>query len=134
LKTKENSKGVLSDYEIFMALAVIYTAIFFDVDSSKSFPLRHAANAVSQLLGSSVESHVKSISSPGFLSRVIDNFRDDHNALQELGDQLIKRLVESGLSVSDITWGEILPTAVELVHGQAQMVSRPTGTVIQTPC
>ncbi|KAL2788440.1 heme peroxidase [Aspergillus keveii] len=124
LKTKENSKGVLSDYEIFMALAVIYTAIFFDVDSSKSFSLRHAANAVSQLLGSSVESHVKSISSPGFLSRVIDNFRDDHNALQELGDQLIKRLVESGLSVSDITWGEILPTAVELVHGQAQMFTR----------
>ncbi|KAL2868395.1 peroxidase/cytochrome P450 family protein [Aspergillus lucknowensis] len=124
LKTKENSKGIFSDYEIFKALAVIYTAIFFDVDSSKSFPLQRAANAVSQQLGSSIESHVKSVSSPGFLSRVIDNFRDDHNALQELGDQLIKRLLESGLSVSDITWGEILPTAVELVHGQAQIFTR----------
>ncbi|KAL3479184.1 heme peroxidase [Aspergillus californicus] len=124
LKTKKN-KGVFSDHEMFMSLAVIYTAVFFDDDSSKSFPLRHAANAVSQQLGSHVESHVKSISSPGFLSRVIENFRDeDNNALQELGDQLIKKLVESGLGVSDITWGEILPTAVELVHGQAQMFTR----------
>ncbi|KAI9368890.1 heme peroxidase [Aspergillus egyptiacus] len=124
LKTEDNHKGVFTEYEIFMALAVIYTAIFFDVDSTKSFPLRHAANAVSQQLGTHVESHVKSISSPGFFSRVIDNFRDDHNALQELGDQLIKSLAESGLSTSEITWGQILPSAVELVHGQAKMFTQ----------
>ncbi|KAL4882931.1 heme peroxidase [Aspergillus karnatakaensis] len=124
LKSKQNTKGVFNDQEIFKALAVIYTAIFFDDDPSKSYPLRRAADAVSQQLGSSVESHVKSVSSPGFFSRVIDNFRDDHNALREIGDQLIKALVESGLSASDITWGQILPTAVELVHGQAEMFTR----------
>ncbi|KAL4810358.1 heme peroxidase [Aspergillus unguis] len=124
VKNKENPKGVFNDYEIFMALAVIYTAIFFNVDPSKAYPLQKAADAVSQQLGQHVESHVKSISSPGFLSRVIDNFRDDHNAIQELGDQLIKRLSENGLGNSEITWGQILPTAVELVHGQAQMFTR----------
>ncbi|KAL5002235.1 heme peroxidase [Aspergillus recurvatus] len=124
LKSKESSKGIFTDHEIFMALAVIYNAVFFDADSTKSYPLRKAADAVSKELGSHVESHVKSVSSPGFLSRVIDNFRDDHNALKDLGDQLIKRLAEGGLSVSDITYGQILPTAVELVHGQAQMFTR----------
>ncbi|OJJ00294.1 hypothetical protein ASPVEDRAFT_27035 [Aspergillus versicolor CBS 583.65] len=124
LKSKENPKGTFTDYEIFMSLAVIYTAIFFDVDITKSYPLRQAANAISHQLGHHVESHVKSVSSPGFLSKIINNFNDDHNAVQELGDQLIKRLAESGLGTSDITWGQILPTAVELVHGQAQMFTR----------
>ncbi|KAL4949304.1 heme peroxidase [Aspergillus filifer] len=125
IKNKQNPKGIFTDHEIFTALAVIYTAIFFDADPTKAYTLRRAADAVSQEIGKQVESHVKSVSSPGFLSRVIDNFRDDDsNALSELGDQLIKKLSESGLSTSDITFGQILPTAVETVHGQAQMFTR----------
>ncbi|KAL4969637.1 peroxidase/cytochrome P450 family protein [Aspergillus stella-maris] len=125
IKNKQNPKGIFTDHEIFTALAVIYTAIFFDADPTKAYTLRRAADAVSQEIGKQVESHVKSVSSPGFLSRVIDNFRDDDsNALSELGDQLIKKLSESGLSTSDITFGQILPTAVETVHGQAQMYTR----------
>ncbi|KAL4928492.1 peroxidase/cytochrome P450 family protein [Aspergillus undulatus] len=125
LKSKQNPKGLFTDHEIFTALAVIYTAIFFDADPTKAYTLRRAADAVSRQLGQHVESHVKSVSSPGFLSRVIDNFRDDeHNAIKELGDQLIKRLSESGLGAFDITWGQVLPTAVETVHGQAQMFTR----------
>ncbi|KAL4945149.1 hypothetical protein BDV06DRAFT_47700 [Aspergillus oleicola] len=125
IKNKQNPKGIFTDHEIFTALAVIYTAIFFDADPTKAYTLRRAADAVSQEIGKHVESHVKSVSSPGFLSRVIDNFRDDdNNALSELGDQLIKKLSESGLGASDITFGQILPTAVETVHGQAQMFTR----------
>ncbi|KAL5334321.1 heme peroxidase [Aspergillus crustosus] len=124
LKSKSNTKGIFNDNEIFVALSVIYTALFFDKDPSKSYTLRKAADAVSQQLGNSVESHVKSVSSPGFFSRVVGNFRDEHNALQEVGDQLIKGLVESGLDASEVTWGQILPTAVELVHGQSEIFSR----------
>lgn len=122
LKTKSNPRGIFTEHEMFMIMAVIFTSTFFDVDPTKSFPLQHAARAVSQELGKVVEAHVKSINHPGFLHGIIDSFRDDHNALKDYGDQLIKRLLESGLGVSDVTWGQILPAAVEMVHTQSQMV------------
>ncbi|KAE8373908.1 heme peroxidase [Aspergillus bertholletiae] len=124
LKTKEGSSGVFTDNETFMSMAVIFTSIFFDVDTTKSFPLHHAARAVSQQLGHSVESHVKSINSPSFLSSFIGNRRNDHNALKEYGDQLIKKLLESGLGVSDVTYSQVLPAAVAMVHNQAQMFTQ----------
>ncbi|GMG09741.1 unnamed protein product [Aspergillus oryzae] len=95
--------------------------IFFDVDKTKSFSLHHAARAVAEQLGHSVENHVKSINSPSFLSGIIGNRRNDHNALKEYGDQLIKKLLESGLGVSDVTYSQVLPAAVAMVHNQAQM-------------
>lgn len=107
---------------MFMSLAVIFTSVFFDVDKMKSFPLRHAAHAVSQQLGQVMEAHVKSINSPGFLSAIIDSFTDDHNVLKDYGDQLIKQLLETGLGVSEVVYGQILPAAVSMVHNQAQMV------------
>ncbi|PYH33482.1 peroxidase/cytochrome P450 family protein [Aspergillus neoniger CBS 115656] len=124
LKTKSNPHGIFTEHEMFMIMAVIFTSTFFDVDPTKSFPLQHAARAVSQELGKVVEAHVKSINHPGFLHGIIDSFRDDHNALKDYGDQLIKRLLESGLGVSDVTWGQILPAAVEMVHTQSQMFTQ----------
>ncbi|KAB8232735.1 peroxidase/cytochrome P450 family protein [Aspergillus alliaceus] len=124
LKTKENSRGVFTDSETFMIMAVIFTSIFFDIDKTKSFSLHHAARAVSQQLGQSVESHIKSINSPGFLGGIIDSFRNDHNVLKEYGDQLIKKLLESGLGVSDVTYSQVLPAAVAMVHNQAQMFTQ----------
>ncbi|PLB52792.1 heme peroxidase [Aspergillus steynii IBT 23096] len=124
LKTKENPRGVFSEHEMFMSLAVIFTSVFFDVDKMKSYPLHHAANAVSQQLGQVIETHVKSINSPGFLSAIIDSFTDDHNVLKDYGDQLIKQLLETGLGVSEVVYGQILPTAVSMVHNQAQMFTQ----------
>ncbi|GAB1211644.1 hypothetical protein ATERTT37_000768 [Aspergillus terreus] len=121
LKTKQNSKGVFTEHEMFMIMAVVFTSVFFDVDPTKSFPLHFASRAVSQQLGSAIESHVKSIGHPGFLSAIIDSFRDDDNVLKEYGDQLIKKLLDSGLGVSDVTYSQILPTAVSMVHNQARM-------------
>ncbi|PWY90211.1 peroxidase [Aspergillus heteromorphus CBS 117.55] len=124
LKTNSNPRGVFTEHEMFMIMAVVFTSTFFDVDPSKSFQLHHAARAVAQELGRIVEGHVKSISSPSFLSSLIDSFRDDHNALKDYGDQLIKRLLESGLGVSDVTWGQVMPAAVEIVHSQSQMFTQ----------
>ncbi|THC96109.1 hypothetical protein EYZ11_004431 [Aspergillus tanneri] len=124
LKTKKNSGGVFTEHEMFTTLAVIFTSTFFDVDKSKSFPLHHAAHAVSEQLGQVVERHVKSVNSPGFLSAIIDNFTDDHNVLKDYGNQLIKKLLESGLGVSEVTYSQILPAAVSMVHNQAQMFTQ----------
>ncbi|PYH92083.1 peroxidase [Aspergillus ellipticus CBS 707.79] len=124
LKTNHNPRGIFTEHEMFMIMAVIYSSTFFDVDPTKAFQLHRAARAVSQEIGQVVEAHVKSISSPSFLSSIIDSFRDDHNAIKDYGDQLIKRLLESGLGVSDATWGQIMPTAIEVVHNQAQMFTQ----------
>ncbi|KAF9893021.1 hypothetical protein FE257_012432 [Aspergillus nanangensis] len=121
LKTKGNSKGVFTENEMFMIMSVVFTSLFFDVDPTKSFSLHHAARAVSQQLGTAVEGHVKSINHPGFLSAIIDSFRDDENVLKEYGDQLIKQLLESGHGVSDVTYTQIMPTAISMVHNQASM-------------
>lgn len=108
---------------MYMIMAVIFTCIFFDLDPAKSFPLRHAARAVAQQLGKIVEANVKSVSATGFLSSFIDGLRRNHNALEDYGIHMIRRLLESGLGVSEITWSQILPTAVAMVPNQSQVVS-----------
>lgn len=124
LKTKENPRGIFTEHEMFMIMAVIFTCIFFDVDPAKSFPLRHAARAVALQLGSLVEMNVKSVSATGLISGLVDGFRRNHNALQGYGIHMIRRLMESGLSVNEITWSQIIPTAVAMVPNQAQVFTQ----------
>ncbi|KAE8146368.1 heme peroxidase [Aspergillus avenaceus] len=121
LKTKDSSRGVFTEHETFMIMAVIFNSVFLDLDSTKSFSLHRAARAVSEQLGQAIESHVRSINSPGFLSGFIDSLRNDHNVLKDYGDQLMKRLLESGLGVADVTYSQVLPTAVAMIYNQAQM-------------
>lgn len=108
---------------MYMIMAVIFTCIFFDLDPAKSFPLRQAARAVAQQLGKIIEANVKSVSATGFLSSFIDNLRRNDNSLADYGIHMIRRLLDSGLSASEITWSQVLPTAVAMVPNQAQVVS-----------
>ncbi|PLN78616.1 peroxidase [Aspergillus taichungensis] len=124
LKTGDNSRGVFTEHEMYKIMAVVFNSVFFDIDPPKSYQLHKAAQAVSEQLGSLIEGHVKSISSPGFLSRFIDSFSDDHNALKEYGDQLIKKLLDSGLDVSEVTWSHVFPAAVAMSHNQSQMFTQ----------
>ncbi|OJJ51688.1 hypothetical protein ASPZODRAFT_55528 [Penicilliopsis zonata CBS 506.65] len=124
LKTKENPRGIFTEHEMYMIMAVIFTCIFFDVDPAKSFPLRHAAHAVSQQLGAIIEANVKSIGGSGLISSLMDGFRRNHNALQEYGVHMVRRLFESGLGASDITWSQIIPTATAMVPNQAQVFTQ----------
>lgn len=122
LKTDETPHGVFSEQELYMVIAVIFVGIFFDLDPAKSFPLRHAARAVSQQLGKLIEANVHSVSMTGMVAGVVDRFRENKNPLADYGVHMIRRLLESGLGVSEITWSQILPTAVAMVPNQAQVV------------
>ncbi|KAL8697104.1 MAG: hypothetical protein Q9224_002465, partial [Gallowayella concinna] len=124
LKTEETPGGVFSEQELYMVISVIFMAIFSDTDPTKSFPLRHAARAVSQQLGKLIEAKVHSVSMTGMVAGVVDRFRENHNPLSEYGVHMIRRLLESGLGVSEITWSQILPTAVAMVPNQAQAVNK----------
>lgn len=107
---------------MFMIMCAIFTCIFFDLDPVKSFPLRQAARAVAQQLGQIVEGYVKSVKATSFVSALTDRFRKNKNALSDYGIYMIRRLLDSGLSVSEITWSQVMPTAGAMIPNQSQVV------------
>ena len=122
LKSKDNPKGIFTEHELYMSLAATFNSLYFDLDPLKSFPLRHAAHAVVQQLGQAVESSINSSNS--FLSGLLGGSRKGVNPLQEFGATIIKKLLDSGLGASEITWSQIIPSAVAIVPNQAQVFTR----------
>ncbi|KAH0555974.1 hypothetical protein GP486_006081, partial [Trichoglossum hirsutum] len=105
-------------------MAVIFTCIFFDLDPAKSFPLRQATLAVTQQLGKLIEANVKAVHYTGFIAGVIDSFHQENAALKDYGVHMVRRLLDSGLSVEQTTWSQILPTAGAMVANQAQVFAQ----------
>ncbi|KAL0258350.1 hypothetical protein SLS55_007526 [Diplodia seriata] len=124
LKTKENPRGILTEHEMYMALAVIFCCIFFDLEPAKSFPLHRAAYAVSNGLGKLIEANVKAASSTSWISGITDSFRENSNYLKEYGVHMVRRLLDSGLSTEDVVYSQVLPVATAMVPNQSQVVKR----------
>ena len=103
-------------------MAIIFVTIFFDLDPAKSFPLRQAGRAVTQQLGKLVESNVKAVNMTGWISGIVDGMAKNHSPLTDYGVHMVRRLLDSGLGVSEVTWSQILPTAGAMVANQAQVV------------
>ena len=122
LKTEEHPHGVYSEQEMYMVLAVIATCIFSDLDPAKSFPLRLAAKAITQQLGKLVEANVKTVNATGWIAGIADSMHQHHSPLTDYGVHMVRRLLESGMGVSEITWSQIVPTAGAMVANQAQAV------------
>jgi len=122
LKTEDHPHGIYSEQEMYMVLAVLFTCIFFDLDPAKSFPLRQAARAVTQQLGKLVEANVKMVHATGWIAGVVDGMHQQHNPLTDYGVHMVRRLLDSGMGTSEITWSQIVPTAGAMVANQAQVV------------
>lgn len=98
MKSASHPKGVYTDQELYMILCVMFIVIFFDIDPSKSFPLRQAGYKVVRQYGSLVELQVKSIKNWGWLQGIWDplNVRGrNKTALSSYGYHMIKRSVTS---------------------------------------
>ncbi|CZS85543.1 unnamed protein product [Fusarium graminearum] len=124
LKTKQNPKGVFSEQELYMILAVIFVCIFFDIDPAKSFPLRQAAREVAQQLGKIVEMNVKLATSVGIKGLFTSKPNKNDDPLAAYGENMAKGLKKAGLSIDDIVWSQILPTAGAMVPNQAQVFAQ----------
>lgn len=124
LKTKENPRGIFTEHEMYMALAVIFCCIFFDLEPAKSFPLHRAAYAVSQGLGKLIEANVKSASSTSWISSITDSFHENNNYLKEYGVHMVRRLLDSGLSAQEVAWSQVFPTATAMVPNQSQVFTQ----------
>ena len=96
---------------MYMVMALIFICIFFDLDPAKSFPLRMAGRAVTQQLGKLIEANV-----------IVGGLTQHHSSLTDYGVHMVRRLLDSGLGTSEITWSQILPTAGAMVANQAQVV------------
>ena len=105
-----------------MVMAVIFICIFFDLDPAKSFPLRLAAKAVTQQLGKLIEANVKAVNMTGWIAGIVDGMTQHHSPLTDYGVHMVRRLLDSGLGTSEVTWSQILPTAGAMVANQAQVV------------
>lgn len=123
LKTKDNPKGIYSEQELYTVLALIFVAIFFDIDPTKSFPLRQAAKTVAQQLGKLIETNVKIAAGFG-LKGLFTGSPAKGDPLSAYGVNLIKSLAKSGLGTSDIAWSQILPTAGAMVPNQAEVFAQ----------
>ena len=126
LKSEENPRGVLTEQELYKALAAIFTCIFFDFDPAKSFPLLQAAKGAAEKVGKIIESNVK-LSKFGLPIPYTQKL-DKNDALSAYGKNMIKALAQAGLSNHDIAWSQILPTAAAMVPNQAEVVSNPIYT------
>ena len=124
MKSAENPRGVLSEHELWGAVSIIFIAIFFDFEPTKSFPLRHAGKAFSQMLGKLIEADVKLTGATGLVSGLVDGWRENQNALKSYGVHMVRKLLESGLSHYEIAWSQILPTAVAMIPNQSQVFTQ----------
>jgi len=123
LKSDENPAGLFTEQELYMIAAVIFTAIFFDFEPSKSFQLRMVAHKLSMMLGKVIEANVKITSATGLAAKLTDGLRENKNALAEYGVHMVRQLIASGLSTYEIAFSQILPTACAMVPNQGQVVS-----------
>lgn len=124
LKTEENPTGLFTEHELYMILTTIFSALFFDVDATKSYSLNRASTAVATQLGQVVEATVKADTNNGIISGLMNNFRPHDNALREYGTGALRRLQEAGLSASEITWSQIIPLVVGMVPNQGQVFTQ----------
>lgn len=116
LKTPTNPKGIYTEDELHAVLTLIYLTVFLDVDPVKSFPLKQATKTVAEQLGKLIETSVGA--SNGWFS----GGGSQNASVSAHGTALLKSLSKGGLSVSDIAWNQVLPTAAAAVPTQGAAV------------
>ncbi|KAH7143587.1 heme peroxidase [Dactylonectria macrodidyma] len=122
LKTKQNPKGVYAEQELYAALVSIYSSVFCTVDPVEVYPLRQRAKAAAAQLAKVIEMNVKlatTLGMAGFFTK-----QDKSDPLASYGVALAKSLKKEGLSVQDIVWSQVLPTAAALVPNQGQVFAQ----------
>lgn len=123
LKTDSNPRGIYTEAELYMIMAVIFTCIFYDVDPTKSFQLHEAARTLSQQIGELAMVNVELISKAGFVANLVDRLHR-HDVLSDYGTHMIQHLLDTGKNPAELVWTDMMPTAGGMVANQAQLFSQ----------
>lgn len=122
LKTEDFPRGIFTEYQLYLILAAVHIAVFFDVDPPKSFPLRQKAYEATQMLGNIMQVQVAALRSTGRLAEgLIDAVLPSSSALSDYGVHMLRKLAEKDGDVADLVWGNILPTLGGVVAPQGQL-------------
>lgn len=122
LKTEEYPHGVFTEHEMYLIMAAVFICIFFDVDPPHSFQLRNQARAATQQLGNLIQLEVAAVKTTGnFTEFMQEVLHPSSSALKSYGLHMIQRLVQSGMDVKDIVWGNLIGTAGGMVANQGQL-------------
>lgn len=123
LKTEEHPHGIYTEQELYQVLSILFIAIFYDIDPTKSFLLRNAAKMLTQQLGDLVLLNVEAVSKTGVIADFIAKLHTQ-TELSEYGVHMIQRLLENGQSIKDVVWTQLMPTAASMVANQAQLFAQ----------
>ncbi|TAQ83976.1 hypothetical protein B7494_g7707 [Chlorociboria aeruginascens] len=67
LKTEDMPRAVYTEQEMYSVLASLHEAVYFEMDTAKSFEIRESAKILMQRLGKIIQVHVESIRKGGSL-------------------------------------------------------------------
>ena len=122
LKTEAFPRGIFTEYQLYLIVAAVFIAVFFDVDPPKSFPLRQKAYEATQMLGTIMQLQVATIKNTGRLGGdLIAAMMPCSNVLSEYGVHMIRKLIDKDGDVADLVWGNIMGTLGGMVAPQGQL-------------
>jgi linoleate 10R-lipoxygenase len=108
---------------MYQLMALMFISIFFDLDPAKSFPLRLASKSLVGQMSKVVEANVKAVSMTGWIAGIVDGRMQNKSYLTDYGVHMVRQLLATGMSVEEVTYSQIMPTAGAMVANQAQVVS-----------
>lgn len=124
LKDKVHPRGIFTEQELWMAMCVLFTSVFYDFDPVKSMPVKKISRKLATMLGKLIELNIRSVTATAFASIFFDRRRENDNALSQYGIHMIRRLAATGMNSYDMTYSQVLPTAVSMVPNQSQVFTQ----------
>lgn len=129
LKTEKFPRGVVTDQELYYILLSVFICVFFDVDPQHSFLAHKMAYGATKKLGEMLETNVETYKTFGVFSEAFDwiyqKFETrEPSKLNRYGLDMIKRLVDGGMSSKKLVWGQIIGVAGGMVPNQGQLFSQ----------
>ncbi|TVY82279.1 Psi-producing oxygenase A [Lachnellula suecica] len=123
IKTEEHPRGIYTEQELYQVLSLVFIVIFFNADIAKSFQIREAGHLLAQQLGELILLNVEAISKTGIIADLLAKLHNS-SPLTDYGTYMIQRLLDTDLSVKDVVWSHLLPTASAMTANQSQVFSQ----------
>jgi linoleate 10R-lipoxygenase len=127
LKSADHPHGIYTEYEMYQLMALMFICIFFDLDVAKSFALRLAAKKLVGQLSKVVEMNVRAVNMTGWIAGIVDGKTQNKHYLTDYGVHMVRQLLATGMTVEEVTYSQIMPTAGAMVANQAQVVCFASG-------
>ena len=125
LKTADFPHGIFTESQLYLVMAAVFIAVFFDVDPPKSFPLRQKAHEATQALGQIMQVQVAAIKATGKIAEsLIEAIKPTSKPLKDYGVHMIAQLLKQDPDVADLVWGNIMGTVGGMCANQGQLLGQ----------